>query len=52
VKNCVGPIAAAAAAGNSGCMEKPPEFDRQVVVGAIVGVAAALALIGWVLTRI
>jgi hypothetical protein len=29
-----------------------PEFDPQVVVGVIVGVTAAIAFIGWVLTKI
>lgn len=28
------------------------DFDRHVLVGAIVGMAAALAFIGWVLSRI
>lgn len=28
------------------------EFDPQVVVGVIVGIAAALAFIGWALSKI
>jgi hypothetical protein len=28
------------------------EFDRQVVVGVIVGITAAITFIGWVLTKI
>jgi hypothetical protein len=33
-------------------MGKPGrDFDAQVVAGALVGAAAALALIGWVLAR-
>jgi hypothetical protein len=27
------------------------EFDRQVLAGTLVGIAAALAFIGWVLSR-
>jgi len=38
--------------GNSRGMGKPGrDFDAQVVAGALVGAAAALALIGWVLAR-
>lgn len=47
-----GGLPGAQGSGNSGAMGKlGRDFDPQVVAGALVGVAAALALIGWVLAR-